>query len=119
MHLPPLRQRKTLEGSYEEIMAREDCREDYLRIRVTDKYAGLELISALREKFPRVLEVYGKSIGEKEALSSLSVEQLQSLDETDIMEKFMAENFGFEPTPEQHRLFEEVLKWSREEVDLG
>lgn len=115
----PLRDRKTVEGTYEEILAREDIREDYLRLRVTDKYAGLELIAALRERFPHVLEVFGKSIHEGESMSALSVEQLQSLDETDIMEKFMAENFSYQPTAEQMHLFREVLEWSREEVDLG
>jgi len=117
--LKPLRRRLTLEGSYEEIIAREDCREDYLRLRVTDKYAGMELVGDLRERFPRLLEVYGKSIGENETLSALSVEELQNLDETDIMEKFLAENFSYEPTKEQYALFRSVLEWSREEDDLG
>ena len=117
--IAPLRDRKTVEGTYEEIMAREDIREDYLRLRVTDKYAGLELIASLRERFPYLLEVYGKSIQEGEGLSALSVEQLQSLDETDIMEKFMAENFNFQPSGEQRKLFQDVLEWSREEGDLG
>ncbi len=119
VHMPPLRQRKTLEGTYEEIIARADCREDYLRIRMTDKYAGLEVVANLRERFPRLLEVYGMTIGENEGLSSLSVEQLQSLDETDIMEKFMAENFSYQPSEEQLQLFRDVLQWSREEGDLG
>ena len=117
--LKPLHRRLTLEGTYEELIAREDCREEYLRLRVTDKYAGLELIGDLRERFPRLLEIYGKSIGETETLSALSVEELQSLDETDIMEKFLAENFGYEPTKEQQDLFQRVLEWSREEDDLG
>ena len=117
--LKPLRQRRTLEGTYEEIIAREDCREDYLRLRVTDKYAGLELVADLRERFPRLLEVYGKQIGESETLSSLSVEELQNLNETDIMEKFMAENFSYQPSEEQLQLFRDVLQWSREEDDLG
>lgn len=117
--LKPPRDRKTVEGTYEEIMAREDIREDYLRIRVTDKYAGLELIGALRERFPRLLEVFGKSIADAESVSALSVEELQNLNETDIMEKFMAENFGYQPTEEQMKLFRDVLEWSQEEVDLG
>ena len=33
--------------------------------------------------------------------------------------KFMAENFGYEPTEEQRALFAEVLEWSAEEGDLG
>ena len=117
--LMPKRDRKTLEGTLEELLAREDVREDYLRLRVTDRYAGLELIAQLRERFPHLLEVYGMSITEGEELSSLSVEELQQLDETDIMEKFMAENFSYNLTEAQKILFQDVLAWSREEGDLG
>jgi hypothetical protein len=117
--LMPKCDRKTLEGTLEELLAREDVREDYLRLRVADRYAGLELIAQLRERFPHLLEVYGMSITEGEELSSLSVEELQQLDETDIMEKFMAENFSYNLTEAQKILFQDVLAWSREEGDLG
>lgn len=115
----PLHDRKTVEGTYEEIIAREDLQNDYLRLFVTDRYAGLELVADLRERFPYLLEVYGKGLTESESLSALSVEELQSLDENNIMEKFMAENFSFAPSPEQRQLFREVLEWSREEGDLA
>jgi len=108
-----------VEGTYEEVTAREDIREDYLRLYVTDRYAGLELVADLREKFPNLLEVYGKGLTENESLSALSVEELQAMDETDIMEKFMAENFRYSPSEEQLSLFREVLAWSREEGELG
>lgn len=117
--IAPLRDRKTLEDTYDRILSREDLRECYLRLRVTDRYAGLDLISDLRGRFPYLLEVCGKSISEGESMSALSLEQLQSLDETDIMEKFLAENFSYQPTQEQMALFREVLEWSREEDDLG
>lgn len=115
----PLHDRKTVEGSYDEVTAREDIREDYLRLHILDRYAGLDLVSDLRERFPYVLEVYGKGLTEQESLSALSVEELQTMDETDIMEKFMAENFSYSPSEEQLALFREVLQWSWEEDDLG
>lgn len=117
--IAPKRERCSVTGTFEEIMAREDIREDYLRLYVTDKYAGLELIGALREKFPYLLEVYGKSLSEEGQLSALSVEELESLNEEDIMIKFLAENFSAEPTPDQLQLFRDVLAWSREEGRLG
>lgn len=117
--LPTLRDRKTVEGTYEELMAREDLREHYLRLHVTDRYAGLELVSDLRERFPHLLEVYGMGVAQTENLSSLTVEALQTLSEEDIMEKFMAELFDSGPTPDQQELFRQVLSWSREEDDLG
>ena len=117
--LMPRRERRTLEGTLEQILARTECREDYLRLYVTDHYAGLELISRLREQFPNLLEVYGKSLHEEGTMSSLSVEELETLSEEDIMVKFLAENFSAEPTAEQLSLFREVLAWSREEGALG
>jgi exonuclease SbcD len=117
--IPALRDRKTLEGTYEEIIARQDIREDYLRLYVTDRYAGLELVSDLRERFPYLLEVYGMGIAQTEGVSALTVDALQTLSEEDIMEKFMAENFGCGPTQQQQELFRQVLAWSQEEGDLG
>jgi exonuclease SbcD len=117
--IAPLRERRSVEGTYEEIVAREDIREDYLRLYVTDKYAGLDLIGALREKFPYLLEVYGKSLSEEGQLSALSVEELETLNEEDIMMKFLAESFATEPTENQLALFRDVLAWSREEGSLG
>ena len=117
--IPLRRQRRSVTGTYEEIMAREDIREDYLRLYVTDRYAGLDLLGALREKFPHLLEVYGKSLSEEGQLSALTVEELETLTEEDIMVKFLAENFSAEPTEWQLQLFREVLQWSREEGSLG
>ena len=115
----PGRERRSVTGTLGEILAREDIRQDYLRLYVTDRYAGPELIGRLRETFPYLLEVYGKGLDEEGELSALTVEELESMDEEDIMKKFLAENFSAEPTAEQLELFREVLSWSREEGALG
>lgn len=112
--MKPLRGRKTVRGTLDEILAMEDSR-DYLRLYVTDRYAGLALQAQLREKFPYLLEVYGKGLQEADTLSGLSLEELGRLDETAIMEKFLAEHFDYSPNDEQLALFREVLAWSREE----
>lgn len=117
--LPLCRERKSVAGTYEEIMVRDDLREDYLRLYVTDRYAGLELQAELREHFPYLLEVYGKSVSQGDEISALSVEELGNMDETDIMIKFMEEIQQYTPTEEQVSLFQDVLAWSREEGDLG
>ena len=113
------RERRSITGTFEELLAREDIREDYLRLYVTDQYAGLELVGQLREKFPHLLEVYGKSLTEEGELSVLTVEELEEMKEEDIMIRFLAENFSAEPTPEQLQLFRDVLEWSREEGTLA
>jgi len=117
--LPMLRDRKSVTGTYEELVARSDLADCYLRLTVTDRYAGLDLQADLRQRFPYLLELYGKSIDGGTELSALSVEELERLDETDIMMKFMEENHEYTPTPEQIALFREALAWSREEDDLG
>ena len=115
--LPLLRDRMTVSGTYEEIIARDDLRDCYLRLNITDRYAGLELQADLRERFPYLLELQGKGLSESGDISALSVEELETMDETDIMLKFMAERFHYEPNDRQLALFRDVLAWSREEVE--
>ncbi len=118
--LPMLRDRMSVSGTYEELMARTDLRDCYLRLTVTDRYAGLELQAELRQRFPYLLELYGKSLGgDGTEMSALSVEELKRMDETELMVKFMEETHEYTPTPRQTELFRQVLAWSRQEDDAG
>ena len=119
LSLPLLRDRKTAAGLYEELICREDLADCRLRLEVTDRYAGLELWADLQSRFPHLLELRGKSLDEQDTLTALSVEELHSMDECTIMQRFFAENFDYEPTGDQLQLFREVLAWSEEEVTLG
>ena len=76
-------------------------------------------MSELQTKFPYLLELYGKSLEEQGELSALSVDEIQTMDETDIMKKFFAENFAYEPDEEQMKLFREVLEACEKEGDLS
>ena len=114
-----LHDRKTVRGTYEEIIEREDLSEDYLRLYVSDRYAGLELLSALQQKFPDLLELYGKALEEGDGQTALTVGELQSLDEVDIMMRFCGENGGALPNEEQLSLFKEVLEWCEKEGELS
>lgn len=113
----PLRDRKTVEGTYEELIQRTDIQGDYLRLRVTDRFVGLELQAEMRQRFPYLLEISGKSLQENDSAAALSVEALQEMDETDIMLQFFGEHFQYTPTPEQLELFRDVLAWSEEEME--
>lgn len=113
--LKQLHDRRTITGTYEEIVAMEDLENAYLRLKVTDRYAGLDLLADMQTRFPYLLELYGKSLDENGELSAMSVEELQTMDELDIMKKFCAETFSYEPSEEQVALFEEVLAWSEKE----
>lgn len=111
----PLHPRMTVEGTLEEILAKEDIADAYLRLKVTDRYAGLELLSELRQQFPNLLELYGMELTQIGAESTLSADELESLNEEDIMSKFLTENFGQAPDERQMELFRQVLAWSGEE----
>lgn len=119
VELPMLRDRKSFTGTYEDLMALEGVEQDYLWMHVTDRYAGLELQAAMRQKFPFLLELYGKSLTEEGALSALTVEELQTMDETAIMVKFMEESFSYTPTDDQLLLFRGAVEKSSEEGSLG
>ena len=117
--LPLLRDRKTVTGTYEELIARTELSDCYLRLEVTDRYAGLELWADLQARFPHLLELRGKSLDEQDTLTALSVDELNTLDDITIMQKFLAENFGYEPTEEQITLFRNALAHAEQEEDLG
>lgn len=114
-----LHDRRTIKGTYEEILSKEDLAEEYLRVYVSDRYAGLELLYELQQKFPYLLELYGKSLEENEEQTALTVGELKTLDEVDIMKKFCAEIGGYLPDEDQLALFKEVLEWSEKEGELS
>lgn len=117
--LMPLHDRRTVEGTYEEIIAGEELNNDYLRLYITDRYAGLELLAQMQERFPYLLELYGKSLEENGDLTALTIGELQTMDEMDIMKKFCEENFEYQPDEMQMKLFREVLAWSEKEGELS
>ena len=51
--------------------------------------------------------------------SALTVEELQTMNETDIMIKFMEESFSYTPNEDQLEIFRDALAKSEEEGDLG
>ena len=99
----------------EELQALEENLQDLAQ----EKARALALQSELRERFPYMLELVGKSIESEEGSSSLSVEELEQMDETDIMIKFMAESHNCQPTQGQIELFRKILEECQKEVELG
>lgn len=117
--LKQLREWKTIEGTYEELMEKRGLENTYLRLKITDRYAGLELLSSLQERFPYLLELYGKGLEEQSGASALTVDEIQTMDEMDIMKKFFAENFAYEPSESQIERFRQVLTFSEREGELS
>lgn len=120
--LIPLKQlhgHRTIQGTYQEIVGMKGMEHFYLRLKITDRYAGLELLAEMQERFPYLLELHGKSLEENGEMTALTVGQIQTMDELDIMKKFCEEIFSCEPTEEQMDLFREVLAWSEKEAELS
>ncbi len=112
--LPELRDHKTVKGTFAEIMARADLRNDYLRLIVTDRYVGLETQAELSEQFPYLLEFKGRQDDDTGEGSSLTMDELEKMDDTVILKKFLMERFEYTPTQEQLDLFIEALSEQEE-----
>ncbi len=109
--IPQFRDRKTVTGTYEELMQREDLRELYLRIEVTDRYAGPALLGEMQEQFPYMMELKGKQVEGQEGDYTLTLEDVRAFDEVEMMIKFIEECYeGFEITEEHIQEFREALE---------
>ena len=117
--LKMLHDRKSISGTYGEINAMDGIDNCYLRVTVTDRIASLELLSELREKFPGILELFGMGYEGTGEETSITIDELTKLDETDIMIRFLEEQYHFTPNEDQIRLYKEVVESIGEEGDLG
>jgi hypothetical protein len=111
--------RKSISGTYEEIRAMDTIEDCYLKVTVSDRIASLELLSELREKFPGILELYGMGYEGSGEETSITIDELTKLDETDIMMRFLEEQYHFTPTADQINLYKAVVESIGEEADLG
>ncbi len=111
--------RKSISGTYEEISAMDAIENCYLRVTVSDRIASLDLLSELREKFPGILELYGMGYEGSAEETSITIDELTKLDETDIMMRFLEEQYHYTPNEDQINLYKTVVEKIREEADLG
>ena len=114
-----LHDRKSISGTYDEIRAMDAIDNCYLRVTVSDRIASLELLSEMREKFPGILELHGMSFEESGEETSITIDELTKLDETDIMIRFLEEQYHYVPNADQINLYKDVVESIGEEGDLG
>ena len=107
--LPALRGRRTVTDTYENIAAM-PASDDYMRIYITDRYSGPELAFEMSERFPHMLELYGKRLEESADYGLMTIDKVRSMDELQLMKEFFAEIFKYEPTPAQVDLFRDALE---------
>ena len=112
--LPLLHQRRTLTGTYEELLnpdCTEEARTGYVRLNVTDTALGLELLSRLRQVYPHPLVVSGKAYEGDGTSISLTMEEFEQMenDPSQVFRSFCREEMGQEATPHFVELFEKAV----------
>lgn len=109
--LHPARTLRTLRGTYHEVLdaAEADARrEDYMKIELTDRAAGLEVIDTLRAIYPNLLQILGAAPAG--GLSdTLTVSELYDLAPRELLCRFCEEQGGEAPAPAQIETFLEAL----------
>ena len=91
----------------------ENC---WLNLTVTDKLAGPELYSEMRERFPYLAFLRGRSIETGEISGALTGEEMMAMSDTDILKQFLQENeSNVTPTEEQLTWFEKAMLSADEE----
>lgn len=113
--LPLLHQRRTLTGTYEELLnpdCPEEVRTGYVRLNVTDTALGLELLSRLRQVYLHPLVVSGKAYEGDGTSISLTMEELEQMenDPSQVFRSFCREEMGQEATPHFVELFEKAIR---------
>ena len=111
---PLLHQRRTLTGTYEELLnpdCPEEARTGYVRLNVTDTALGLELLSRLRQVYPHPRVVYGKAYEGDGTSISLTMEEFEQMenDPSQVFRSFCREEMGQEATPHFVELFEKAV----------
>lgn len=106
----PLRETRVIRGTFEEVVeiAENDTNtDDYIKIELTDRYAGMEAVELFRTYYKNLLNISGKMNETEE--NQLTVEELYSLSPNDILKRFYKETTGSDLMEEQRVLFEEAM----------
>lgn len=88
--LPLLHERTTITATLAQVLnpsCSEAERNGYVRVQVSDSYIGLETYSELKQIYPNLLEVVGKTFDNPDATVTLTLQELEAL-ETDPVEVF-------------------------------
>lgn len=111
LEIVPLRETRVIRGTFDEILEYANLdtkRDDYIKIEITDKYAGMEAVELFRTYYPNLLNITGKMNETEE--NQLTVEELYTLSPDDILEKFYRETTGCDVTEEQLNLFRQAME---------
>ena len=110
----PVRQlhpHRTVEAPCEEILSmQKELEKCWLNLSVTDRPAGPELYTGMRERFPYLAFLRGRFTGTGEMTAAITGEELMKMSDTDIVKQFLAERENlFTPTEKQLEWFEKTM----------
>lgn len=110
----PIRQlhpHRSVSAAYGEIPAlQEELENCWLNLTVTDRPAGPELYSEMKERFPLLAVLRGRSAETGEMTGALTGEELLRMSDVEILKQFLAETGSpVEPTEEQLAWFEKAM----------
>ncbi|MEM1484605.1 exonuclease SbcCD subunit D [Oscillospiraceae bacterium PP1C4] len=113
------RELRVLSGEFDALLTAaqfDPKREDYLKIELTDCWAGLEKLELLRECYPNLLLLTGKNAAVDDKSTSLTVDELSRLEPLDIVKHFYLDITGEEPDDELLGWFEQAVAEVDKEV---
>ncbi len=117
--LPLLHQRRTIEGTWDEVIAPDlpdEVKDGYVLVNVTDEYIGLSRLNELRNVYKNLLGAGGKSFEGEGSEITLSIEQLDEIenDPIELFKHFCRDNMGLEPEDHLVDLFTAAVKKAEE-----
>jgi exonuclease SbcD len=113
--IPQLHKRITLTGTYEELMKADyeaDILDGYVRLEVTDTYAGMEALALFRERYSNLLEMTSKSFEAEDTKITMTIEELEQTDlspET-VFKKYYQDSYNKEPSEHLLKLFKKAVR---------
>ncbi|MBQ3161456.1 MAG: exonuclease SbcCD subunit D [Oscillospiraceae bacterium] len=102
---------RTIEGTYEEILTNAETdphKEDFVKIKVTDKYAGNNMFARLRENYPNLLIFSGKQ-GTSSSSAGVTAAEAAELDPAALAVKYSLDKRGHEPDEDELRWLAEAI----------
>ena len=120
--LEPLHTRITISGPYERILSAKNLtereRKGYVCVELEDVHVGIEVIASLREIYPNLLEVSGKSFEQENAKITMTIDELekQEQDPLQILKRYFQDVMNVQPDEHLVELFGKAVSDYEKEV---
>lgn len=101
--VPPAYDLAVLEDTYENLLTREEesaAVPRLLKLVMTDRFAGQETFSRLKERYPQMLQLQGRAV-ESDGISALTLQEIITLSPDELVKRFIADQTGGEISEEQ------------------